>query len=202
MRTEALVYATVSFATALVTLVFWRRRWVPALMAGVAGVAGFAVLAIANAGLEIAVIGRTIRSGRASGTMAGAGADLTTRLREGLVTLTSPFPSFEASDVVLGVTAGALLVLVALWAGPGGNRRRAQLVAVALAVIVAARLSAGLGFWPGLLVTTPLAALGLAPGLGDGRRRVSWSARRRRYPWCCPSSTPAVPCPSGAAVTC
>src|SRR5690606_5824953 len=60
-------------------------------------------------------------------------------------------------------------------AGRGGDARRARLARLAVAVAAAValvRLASGIGFWPGLLATTPLAAVGLARGWGDPARRL------------------------------
>src|SRR5690606_27470464 len=150
----------------------WRRRWILALATGTAGVAGFVVPALGNAALERAAVGGAIRSSRAAGTAAAGGSGLGERLREGVVTLTSPFPSFGRSYILVGVLGAAALVVAAAYAGTGGDRRRAQLAGLGVLIVVITRLASGLGFWPGMLATTPMAGVGLGRGWADARRRL------------------------------
>jgi hypothetical protein len=171
MRTEALVYTVASFAVAAVVLAL-RRRWTTAVAAGVAGIAGFGVLAVANGALEQAAVGGLIRSARASGTAAGVGSDLRDRVREGVVTLTSPFGSFDPTYLLLGLLGSAALVAAAVFAGPGGNRVRARIAAATAAVVAVMRLASGPGFWPGMLAASPMAAVGLGRGWNDRRERL------------------------------
>jgi hypothetical protein len=170
MRTEALVYGFTTFAVIGAVLAV-GRRWADAAVAAVGGVIGFVALALANAELEVAVLGQTIRSGRASGTAVSAGGGLRLRLKEALVTSTSPFPSFEGRDLALGALGALALVGVAVWGGAAEHRDRARLAAAAVVLVFVVRLASGPGFWPGLLVTTPIAAVGLGRAWPDGPRR-------------------------------
>jgi hypothetical protein len=170
MRTEALVYTVTSFGVATAVLVR-RRQWIAAGLAGGAGIAGFGVVALANAGLEQAAVGGSIRSARASGTAAAVGSDALDRLREGLVTLTSPFATFDRTYLLLGLLGAAALVAAAVWAGPGGDRRRAGIAATTAGIVVVIRMRSGAGFWPGMLAASPMAAVGLGRGWGDRPRR-------------------------------
>jgi hypothetical protein len=137
----------------------------------VGGVVGFLTLAAANAMLELALLGALVRSARVAGTASAAGGGGGERLREALVTTFSAFPSFDTGRVVLGVAGGAALVATAWFAGRGGGVK-AAMAAVIAGVVMLERITSGLGFWPGLLATTPLAAVGLALGWPDARRRL------------------------------
>jgi hypothetical protein len=100
--------------------------------------------------------------------VAGAGAGLALRLKEGVVTLASPFPSFDAAFTVMGVLGAAALAAVAWWGSDGRQRLRVQLATAVVVLVVVLRLQSDLGFWPGLLATTPLAVLGLVRGPRPG----------------------------------
>jgi hypothetical protein len=172
LRTEALVYGAASFAVVL-AVHLRRGDRLAALAGGAAGALAFAAVALANAGLEIVAIGQTIRSGRATGAAGAGGSALGPRLREGAITLFSAFPTFDPLLVGLGLAGSVGLVAAVALAGadrPWGGRP-AMLAAGVAGAVLALRLSLGLGFWPGLLATTPVAAVGLVHG---------WSARPSR----------------------
>jgi hypothetical protein len=171
LRTEALVYVVSSFAIVGVALLV-RRQLTDAVVLGLGGLGGFAALALANAGLERAVLGGTIRSGRASATAGDVGSEVGVRLREALVTVASPFPSSDREFL----TAAALLALALVGLAWWGSRPATAVLAAGCAVVVAVmalrRLLAGPGFWPGLLATTPIAAVAVARGWTPTRPRL------------------------------
>jgi hypothetical protein len=70
------------------------------------------------------------------------------------------------------VLSGLALVAAAWWGSKRDGRARAVAAAVVVGVVAAVQLGSGLGFWPGLLATTPLAGVGLARGWADGGRRL------------------------------
>jgi hypothetical protein len=170
MRTEALIYLVAGFAVIGVVLLR-RRRTADALVLGGGGVVGFGTVALANTGLEVAVLGQTIRSGRATQTAVDAGSGIGLRLREAVVTLASPFPSFDPLYLAVGVTGAAALVGLAVWGAAPATRDRARIAAAAVGLVVVVRLASGPGFWPGMLATTPVAAVGVAGGWAEERRR-------------------------------
>lgn len=171
MRTEALVYTATTFAIAGVVL--WSRRGaLAAVRTGVLGVAGFVVAFVANATLEGVVLGQSSRSGRAVGASGGVLSEPVARLREAAITTLSPFPTDDPSFIVVAAVLAAALIVWARQGTDPSTRVRAQ-IAVALAVaIYVYRLSYGAGFWPGLLATTPFAAVALALGWRRGTDRL------------------------------
>jgi hypothetical protein len=164
MRTEAVVYGVVGVAIATVALWRVRSRLGPAILLGASAGAGFAAMFLANSALERAVLGQTFRSGRAVGAASSGGSSSALRLREAAITSVSPFPTGEWTYTILGLLLLAALVVWAQSARARGQQRLAVLSAAVVALLVVHRLSFGLGFWPGLIATTPLAAVGLALG--------------------------------------
>jgi hypothetical protein len=171
MRTEALVYGFVATLVVAVYLL-WCRRWVQTVVDGVGVVLGLAVSVAATTGLEILVLGESFRSGRASGTVGSGGSGLELRLKEAVVTGAGLFADLETrSLVVAGIVAVALLATAFFAGRPGGGRIAAVAAAVAVALFVI-RIGRGVGFVPGLLAATPLAAVGLARLPGDRNARL------------------------------
>jgi hypothetical protein len=93
-------------------------------------------------------------------------------LREAVVTLTSPFPSFDGTYVAEGVLLAVALVATAFWASRRETQRLAVAAAVVAALVLVLRAASDLGFWPGLVATTPLAAVALARGWDRPERRL------------------------------
>ncbi len=161
MRTEALVYAFV--ATAVVSAyLLWCRRWAEMLGNGLGVVGGLVVTVLATTALEVAVLGESFRSGRASGTAGGGGSGLDLRLKEAVVTGAGLFADLKPRSLaVAGLLAVALLVTAYFAGRAGGERIAAAAGAVAVGLFLV-RVAQDVGFVPGLLAATPLAAVGLA----------------------------------------
>ena len=107
MRTESLAYGFAMVAVTCLVLAFARRNLAGAVLTGATAAVGVVGLFLANAVLEIGVLGSTFRSGRASGA-AGAGGDvLGLRIKEALVTSFSPMPSVDVESFVLGIGLAA-----------------------------------------------------------------------------------------------
>lgn len=180
MRTEAFVYVLTTVALACLSLVLADRRWRDALMVGATAVGGFAIAFAGNLALEVAVLGEGLRSGRASGAAGSGLSAFDTRLREGLTTTLSPFPTLAAEGWIVGACLlGALVYVVARSSSaPGAPAPADRLpppVVVAAAVVVLVygwRVVDGLGFVPGLVAATPFAAAGLALGWGRSDQRL------------------------------
>jgi hypothetical protein len=180
MRTEAFVYVLTTVALACLALVISDRRWRDAVVVGATSVVGFAVAFGANLALEVAVLGEPLRSGRASGAAGGGLSAFDARLREGLTTTLSPFPTLAAEGWIVGACLAAALVYVAARGSsppgrPAPTGRLAPPVVVAAVVVVLVvlwRLVDGLGFVPGLVAATPFAAAGLALGWGRVDQRL------------------------------
>jgi hypothetical protein len=173
MRTEALVYVVTTVAVGCFVAGF-PRRWKRPLAIGIPAAVGLIALFVANIGLELAVIGGSYRSIRASGAASAGGQDFSFRAREGLTTLLSLAPSLDLSYVLAGL---AFVIGLGGWALAAAGKIRpvaAIVIGIAVAVLVIVqRVSDGPGFWPGLFATTPLAAVGLFLGWSSpARRRV------------------------------
>jgi len=171
MRNEAGVYALTCLAIGGLILLA-RRRIAGAILTGATFVAGFGLMYAANLGLESAVVGASLRSGRVSGTAAAGGGHVALRAKEAFVTLLSPFPAYGAEYYLLAVAlAGGLAYLV--WASSRRRDRVPQyLVAALVVVVVLLRASEGLRFVPGLVATTPIAVAGVVLGWRRGRSRL------------------------------
>jgi hypothetical protein len=161
MRTEALAYGFVATAVICISLLI-SRQVLRALLAGGGAVAGLAVAFAANLALEHVALGQSLRAERASGTAGSGGADLALRIKEAFVTAVGLVPSLEQRDIVLGAVLAAALIIAAR-ASRSPQTRTLALAAGAVAVgLLLYRVVQGLGFVPGLVATTPLAALGVA----------------------------------------
>ena len=159
MRTEAAAYGFV--VVAIGCLLLWRRRnIVRAAAAGALAAAGFVLLVAANYVLEVAVIGASLRTGRASGTAAAGGSDVVIRLREAVTTTVGLFPDTGTRALLLG-SAAIGLVAWAVWRGSRpGDPKMARLAMVGAGVLFLLRAVDGLGFVPGLMATAPFAVAG------------------------------------------
>ena len=174
MRTEALAYAFVGTAVVCVLLVVRERGVRSALVVGASAAAGLAALVAANAALETAVLGSTIRAARATGAAQSASGALGTRLDEAVTMSGGLLGSTAHSGYVVIVGLIAMLAFVAYRAArPRSDQRPAQLVAAVVVVLYVARLAEGTGFIPGLVATTPFAAAGLALAWKEGSARVA-----------------------------
>src|SRR5581483_3940443 len=164
MRTDAFVYAAV---IGLVTFVALLRRHAAAatmLRCGAAGAVGFVALIAANLGLEELTLGASLRAGRAADTAASAGAGLRERVHEAFTTLLGINRISTPGDWVMG----ALIVAAVVYGGwrarsrDAAGRRIGVVVLSIAALLYVAFVVGDLGFVPGLLTASPLAAIGLA----------------------------------------
>jgi hypothetical protein len=165
MRTEALVYAVVAIGGTCLALLL-NRRVARSAAAGLLFVAALAVPLLANDALERATIEGSVRSTRAVATAESGRSDVAVRAQEAVLTFGGLTASLEAKAYVAGLCLAALLV-VAAGAMPASrfDNRRVALVALAgAALLYLTRFTQELGFVPGLVATTPLAALALAQG--------------------------------------
>lgn len=160
MRTEAAAYGFVVVAVGCVLL--WRRRgFVRAAVAGALAAVGFVALVAANYLLEVALLGASLRTGRASGTATGGGSDLGIRLQEAVTTTVGLFPSTATDQLLIGGLA-VLLLAWAVWrSSRPGDQRIARIAAVGAVLLFLLRAVDGLGFVPGFLVTAPFGVVAL-----------------------------------------
>ncbi|MGZ4681643.1 MAG: hypothetical protein ACXV8G_04210 [Acidimicrobiales bacterium] len=172
MRTEALAYGFAMVAVTCLVLLVGRKNLAGAVLTGASAMVGLAALFLANATLEIAVLGSTFRSGRASGAAGAGGSSLGLRVKEAIVTGLSPVPSVDPAAFVLGIGL-ALALGYLVWCS---WKRRERTVSVIVAALVAFvylfRFSTGLGFVPGLVATTPLAVAGVVLGWSRPRAKL------------------------------
>ncbi|MCX7620286.1 MAG: hypothetical protein N2037_05500 [Acidimicrobiales bacterium] len=174
MRTEAAIYGA---ATLVVTLVAMRSRRPLRDLAAMLLLWSGGVLATvgANLLLELTVLGEVLRTARAANTASDALDQLPIRLQEALITVAGVFPSADPAALMLGAIFAGCLVAAACLASRG-HTRSAVVVAASAVGLYLLRLFEGLGFVPGLLPTTPLAALGLA---------IGWNKNPIRFVLCC-----------------
>jgi hypothetical protein len=169
MRTEAFVYAA---AAVLVVggVLAARRRWSALFASGV----GFALVAagcqVANVLLERAVLGASLRDARSADTLRTA-ADIGIGGRLQIAYLSGVAVRGKTTVAGIALSVGlVLVVLLAAWAARRGEARLARLAASTAVLLLLVRVAAGWGFVPGLLASTPLAAVGLVWGW---RQRVA-----------------------------
>lgn len=171
-RTEALVYATVSFVVVGVALLADRRRDVLRIAAGAA--VGFAVPIGLNHLLERAVLGQGLRASRASGAVSDGAGNAADRAGDALRTTVGlnhfgpPALDWLVGALIVGFLALAMYLLLR----EGGPQPAAWLAVAGAALLYVLRFDSGLGFVPGMLVASPLAVAGVVAGL-DRR----WSTR-------------------------
>jgi hypothetical protein len=163
LRTEALVYGALATA-AVCLLVLWRERHLVApVVVGVAVASALAAVLLANAALERATVGESVRTERAAGAAEGGGDTAAERLREGLVTTVGLEPSLSWGSAAVGGCAVLLLVYGCRRAGRAGGRGPATIAAVGAGGIYVARFAQGLGFVPGMAAASPIGAVAAVP---------------------------------------
>ena len=165
MRTEALIYAAVATVTCCALVALRQGGWRRAAAAGFAVVVGLALPLAANQALERATLQSDLRAGRAAATVTSAQTAGGDRVGEAILTAAG----LEARLAPATYAGAALLVALLLILATGGARsgrggRAAALAGAAAAGLYASRALSGLGFVPGMVAATPLAAVGLARG--------------------------------------
>ena len=177
MRTEALVYAAVLGVVAAVVLLrralAGQQPWLRNVQWGGAFAFGLIAPLVVNQWIEGVLLGDAIRSDRVAGTASRAAGGSSLRAKEALTTAVGLNRLPFRSDWVLGAVIVAL-VAYAAWRLIGSDRevRRFGFVALFAAVLLYLLcFSDGLGFVPGLLTASPLAAAGVA---------IGWSVHRWR----------------------
>jgi hypothetical protein len=163
LRTEAFVFGAVTAVVIAVVLVT-RRRWRAVVEAGTAMAVTAGACLVLNAAAERAVLGASLRTGRATGTLQSA-SDLgvTARLRLAFLTGGSLRP--PVGPAIYGEAAVfALAVAAAIWLFRRGDRERATGSLILAFAVLLVRLAGGLSYVPGVLAATPLAIAGLVLG--------------------------------------
>jgi hypothetical protein len=162
MRTEALLYGAWCVAAFAALRFLSDRTWRPALWFGLTALAGVTVPLLTNTVVERAVMGDTVRTGRALGTAESSGSDLTLRAREAVMT-TLGVRGLDtiAKDALLGALFVGSIVATLTLARSATRHSLAPKVALSTVALLAVCASLGWGFVPGLFVASPAAAAGL-----------------------------------------
>jgi hypothetical protein len=175
LRTEALVYLVAATGVAFLVVLLRGRAPRPAMVNSLLVIAGAGVALVVNAAIEHLIVGGDLRTGRAVGTVAGSGSVVAKRVQEALTSSVGiGFGTIRPSaDWMIGALVVVLVGAAALALQSSDPRRRRIGIAadVVVLVILAMRFGEGLGFVPGVLVASPLAAAGLF---------VCWRAPRVR----------------------
>jgi len=165
MRTEALVYAMVATGVTCLVLAVRARHLVRPILAGLAVLVGLALPLAANHAVEVTILGSGLRAERASATVSDASGAEAGRVEEAMLTATALHAALDPSSYLLGAVLLVLLASLSLSASQGeAGARVAGLAAAGVATMYLLRATDGLGFVPGLIAATPLAAVGLALG--------------------------------------
>lgn len=161
LRAEMLLYGGV-FVLASLCVGAERRRWTarPRVVVAVVSAAGVALLL--NTLVERLVLDEGVRAARAGSTVSSAGAGLSGRVTDAVVTSVGLFAGDDPTVLLCGALfVGCLLVVAARAVWPEVVSGRIAVAAGTVAgLLVLLRFSVGLGFVPGAFAAVPLAALG------------------------------------------
>lgn len=162
MRTEALLYGAWCVAAYVGLQWLTTRKWRAPLTFAVTALTGVALPLFANTLLERAVVGQSLRTGRAVGTAQASGSDMTVRVREAVTTTVGVRGLSDLADEALLGSLFVGAIVATLWCATSVSRRSLSPKFAGLTVALFAVLcSLGWGFVPGLLVASPFAAAGL-----------------------------------------
>lgn len=136
-------------------------------------VGGVAVSILATVALETWALGEYSRGARATGTAAAGGGEFVLRIKEAIVTASSPFAQATLPNLAVAVLLGMVLFLMGRRADDPDAVRPLAIAAGAVAALwVFDTIRDGLGFVPGLAATTPIAVMALARMRGSADRLV------------------------------
>lgn len=169
LRAEVAVHA-VALAVVILAVGECRRWWLARWRWILAGACGAVLPVIGNQVLERAVMSADLRSDRAGLLVQGAGSSLGLRVSGAFVQATGLFADDGGGGVVMAVAVASVILVLA---GVGLGRLKLPAPAIRFLVVLAlalylGRFAQGLGFIPGMLAASPLAAVGLVAGLGRG----------------------------------
>ena len=173
MRTESLLYGAVATAVTLAAIL-WRDRGVRRVIPVAIGtLAGLIPVLVANDRLERAILGGSLRSSRAAGTVGAAGSELSTRAGEALrTTIGLNYASLGVEALAGGCLAVALLAAAVMLATGRGQARHQRELLGAVAVLLLVRIHSGLSFVSGFVPALPVVGFGLVLAWRDARRRL------------------------------
>jgi hypothetical protein len=173
MRTESLLYGAVATAVTLAAIVVADRGLRRACVVAVGTVAGLVPVLVADDRLERAVLGGSLRSSRAAGSVGAAGSELATRAGEALrTTIGLNYASLTIEALAGGCILIALVAAaVMIGTGRGQKRHQAELLGAA-AVLLLVRMHSGLSFVSGFVPALPVVVFGAVLAWRDVRRRL------------------------------
>jgi hypothetical protein len=148
-----------------------RGRVGAALTSGVAIVVGAGVPWAASQWLEQTVIGSGIRGGRAASTASAAGAAAGQRIDESLITLVGLNRFVTPTDWLIGAIITSCVAAGGWWLARRTSPLRGAVALGVGAFLYVVLFADGLGFVPGLVTASPLAAAGIALAWSSGRYR-------------------------------
>ncbi|TMK64478.1 MAG: hypothetical protein E6G60_06805 [Actinobacteria bacterium] len=174
MRTEAFVYGAVAGAVALAVLAHRTRRLAPVLQAGAVAMVGAVVPLGVNQLLERALLGSSLRAARAAATAGQGGGGLRQRAEEALTTTVGLNRYAQHTDWLIGIVVVGLVAVAAVFIVRARSvERRLGILALGIAFIVyLVAFGRDLGFVPGLLTASPLAAAGVALAWRESGGRI------------------------------
>jgi hypothetical protein len=172
MRTESFVFGLVAGAVLLGSLLVSTRNLKAVLLRGAAAVAGVGAALAANLVLERAVLGGSLRAGRAATAAGSSGSEFGTRAKEAIVTTFGVNLGSDLFDWIAIACVLAFVVLAVRAVQRNWPARATRDLLFLLALPVLLRAFSKPSFAPGFLIAFPLAALGLAYAWRDGRRRL------------------------------
>ena len=176
MRTEALVYLVVSVGLGCLVMLVRDRSLLRPLSIGICALVGTGLVQVLNRLLEQATLGTDLRGSRVAGTATGTGGAMGTRVKEAFTTTIGlGFSGMRPSAEWIVGGAVALMIAAGAWLLTSIDRRRVvagTVLVVVAAVVYLDRFSQGVGFVPGLLAASPLAAVGIV---------LAWRAPRLRF---------------------
>jgi hypothetical protein len=173
MRTESLLYGAVATAVTVIAIVVGDRGLRRAATVAVGTLVGLVPVLVANDRMERAVLGGSLRSSRAAGSVDAAGSDLATRAGEALrTTIGLNYASLGVEALAGGCILVALVTAaVMISTGRGQRRHQAELLG-AVALLLLVRIHSGLSFVSGFVPALPVVAFGAVLAWHDARRRL------------------------------
>ncbi len=172
MRQEAILYGVV-IGAALALRLLLSGRFLTMLGRCVAYGGAALTMVGANTLIEWWVIGKSTRSTRVSGTFVAGGGDPLLRFKEAVITGISPFAQATTLNIAIAIILAFAMVQLGLRAErPEAQRPYLLIGGAVLALWIFDNLINGLGFTPGLVATTPVAALVAGRVWRDERHRL------------------------------
>lgn len=176
MRQEALVYGFVG-GVAITGVWAARASWRRLVTSSLGFSFGAVVVVAANALLEIALLGTSLRTARAGGTFGGTGSDGGTRLVDSIAGTLVAFSSRNTiSWLISGILIASMTALaIAVWRRPQTTTaHRVAIAGVLIGWVMFVWLLSivGLVSVPGSAVAAPLSIFGLVGALSTKRWRL------------------------------